>query len=386
MRKLLKYLTLLIYSAIIMIPYLTKNHIYNNIIGYNEPRSDFRDYTALIGTWANGETIINTLYPARIIVGYPMMLINKFSGINMDILYITFYFLGLVATGIAIFFIVSNICNEKAGWLALLISIFCTTGILAMFSYGMIMSILNVYVFLLTAILLAIKWLVNNKKRYLVLSLITFGIFSLFHLTSLYLPYLIGTIMLVVAIVWLVKRVNVTRPIILLLVVMGLNLIISHYSFPQGTDLNKMILTNITVVTSEVVTNGATPIENIIHVSHSPLGITFFIFNYLSVATIGLATLAIIGLIKYRKSISLGKETKLFLIVLASLALILGIGTFSPLAPEPIRAATDFATVLAITIAIGLTLVLKRSPMWYKGIAFMVLALGITNNLTTWIR
>jgi hypothetical protein len=369
---------LLLISIIILIPLITKNHIYNNITGYDQPRSDFRDFTTMISGWMNGNEVRNDLYLARMITGYPMGVISNATGINIDTICIIFYFLSLIIITVAMYLIVSRLFGVGCGIFSIAASVFCSTGILAMFKYGMNASILNMYLVLPLAIIMTTKWFDQKKIVYLVLALFFFGFFSLFHLTSLYLPYAIGMSIFTFLTYWIIKKKNMLRMIIFLLCILSINIIISHFAFPGETALNNMAINNISSTTS---------IEEAHYLSNTPLTITFFIFNYLSISVLGLLILLVILLPKYWKEIVVKEDGKMLLMLLSGFAIVLGAGTFLPLSPEPVRTATDFATILSLVVAIVLYQITKQKNLKViKIVSCLLVLLGIVPNLIEWIK
>lgn len=228
-----------------MIPLITKNHIYTGIVGYDQPRSDFRDYVDLIKEWAGGNYLGQQLYPARQIIGYPIAWLHNLTGISIDAIYITFCFLALAGTGLIIYYIFNK---YNAGIYALVIAVFCSTGILAMFSYGMIINIINMYAILLSAIYLGLQWLENRRHLLLIGSLALFGLFSAFHPTSLYLPYMAITIVGIILTLKVFKRnIRIDMPIKFISLITAINILVTGLiykpAFCYGPNILRLLLT-----------------------------------------------------------------------------------------------------------------------------------------------
>lgn len=376
MKKLVNPIAWICYSIIILSPLLTKGSIYKHIVGYDQPRSDFGDYTALVNKLANGGQVQDWLYPARAILAYPLNWLNKATGINIDTMYIWFCFLGLLATSFVIYKVIMHFTGRQSAWLAVLIGIFCSTGILAMFRFGMIMSIINVYIFLLSAVVFGVSWLTDKKKWQLICCIVSIILFSSFHLTALYFPYIALFLIAITLAIGITKKVKVTSPVLLLSGLLLINLITSYFSFPDSmVILNGMAGKN----TASVLTNGSS-----VYLSNSPLSLLFFSLNYLSISTFGLAILAAVGIVKY--NIITSKKLQVFLVTLLGIAIVLGIGTFAPFSPEPVRTATDFASILAIIIAIMIGLLMNRKGrIWLKVPVAMLIAIGVITNISIWL-
>ena len=400
MKKYWKELLLLIgYTVLVMIPLITKSQIYNHIVGYDQPRSDFRDYTALVSSWINGEPVSFSLYNARTILAYPIIAINKITEANVDSIYITICFVLLVLTGIVIYYTIRELVNKESGFLSIAIAIFCTTGILGMFYFGMICSIVNMYIFLLFGILAAIKWLTKGKIIWLVGSILSVAIFSLFHTTAIYFPYFAAIIfVLIIACKLINKKESIWKPIILLVILLVVNTSVSFTALPNTILLNKYVAENAEVAASKIIitktpteTTNETekpikPENSFNYLSNSPLSLTHFILYYLSISTVGIMIVTIFFLTKCKENIKLRQETKYLLIILSGIVLALSIGTFTPIAIEPVRSATDLATILALITATmaGIMIINAKSKIPKVAIS-LLLSIGLITNIIPWV-
>jgi hypothetical protein len=324
--------------------------------------------------WANGNNISDSLYPARQIIGYPLAYLHNITGISLDMLYIVFCFVSLALTGYVLYKIFSKF---NVGKEAFVLSVCCSTGILSMFSYGMVASILNMYVFMVGSIYFLIEWITKSKKKHLAIGLLLFGIFSIFHLTSLYAPYAIVILIVVTLLSKLFnKSVSIKKPLIVLALLTGmlvLNVILALAVFTpsiQGMAFNNIV--------SFITGNSS------MYLSNTPLSINFFVLRYLSIATIGVLIISLITLFLYRKKTVFSKEWCLYIIALTSFAVPLCVGTFFPVSPEPVRTAVDFATVTALITALLFSIVKKESLVKVTSYAFM--GYGLLGSFITWVK
>lgn len=369
----------LVIIVIALLPLLTKGTVYNHITGYDQPRSDFRDYTAEIQTWIDGEPIVNEAYYSRVILGYPIMLLSKYTGIEVDRIYITVCFLSLILAGFTLFWMMRTLIDKQSAWMSIILSIMCSTGVLAMFYFGMISNIINMYVILPVCIVFSIKWYETRKKRYALISIFAMALFSLFHTTALYIPYTVAVIIVMLSIlVVMKKKVGIDKIALLMLILFITNLVITYTLLPSASALNEMAFDNAKSIT----TGGETQ-----QLYHSAMPIGQFIIEYLTIPVIGILAVITVVFVKARKNIEIGKTTKYLLVILGGFAITLLAGAFLGISPEPVRTSADLATIMAIIVAVLAGVAFKNNKSVYlRALCYLLMAVGITNNLTYWIR
>lgn len=359
----------LILAVIIFIPLVTHNHVYNGIVGYDQPRSDFRDYVTMINGIAGGQPVGHILYPAQAIIGYPLAILKNLTGIKVDTLYITLCFVGLLGAVLLIY--------NCFGLLPTIISVFCASGILSLFSYGMIASIINMYVILLAAIYTLVKWLETDKIKYFISGVLLVIIFSLFHLTAFYLPYMVVSVIGLLCLIKLFKKISIEKPILLLSELLIINVMITYFVF-GGSKIGLIPARNVAAIA-----NGGEAIV----VSNMPLTTSFFVSQYLTISVLALGLIVLAGIIVYRKKLEISRYSKMTLIALSGVSLPLIVGTFTSLSPEPVRTAVDCVTLLALLIATMLGILLKnKDTLWLKVSAYSFIGYGTISNLIIWVR
>lgn len=380
------HLLWLVCAVVVFIPLLTKNHIVQTIMYEPEKVSDFRQYVVMVDLMASGDTPW-TLYPAQLYFGkFLAFIVNTFN-VDTANLVMWFYFVLLFATIVAIYFVISKTTDKHNAWLGLGLSIFCTTGILGLYAYGVIFSVVNVYIWLLLAIYLAAKWLSGGRWYYFVLCIAFSLLYTVSHLTAFYAPYAMLVILGIMVLVKCIKRksFSIRKPIMLWSIIFASNIWLTYKIFPiYMVFMNKVVNNNIASVVSDN-TSTSVVVEGIpreYSVIYDPIAFSNFVMNFLSIATTVILTLVIFSVWKFRKEIVYSTQTKYMVAILGGFIIALGIGAFTVLAPDPVRAGIDMATLLAITIAIVLGSI---KIYWLKYATIMLVWMYSIVTITSWV-
>ncbi len=363
--------------ALALVPLVTKNHIYTGIIADNQAHSDFRTFVGKISDYAEGKPVV-VLYPAEIIIGKSLAVVGGVTRIDYKILYIVFIFLSLIIAGFVIYKVGSGIFGGKAGWFALLVTMLCTTSILGLFSYGVIANILNMYVFLLLAVYFAVKWLDGGRYCYAILSIVGFGFFSVFHVTGLYLLYMLAFAVVLLLILKIVKKgVSIRKPLVLIVVLATLGIIATIYTFDFSwakAPLNNIIL----MITQAGISQ--------MQLQYTPLSAGNYFANFLGWITSALAVITGVFAFISRSSIKFINREKYLLLILGCMLIPLYVGTFTVLSPDSVRAALDCSSLSAFTIALLFSKVsqVKNDVLELGGYA--LIGVGSLITLVSWIK
>lgn len=376
-KKYYHYILWLACTVIVLIPLITKNHIYIMITQTPGRTMDFINYVVIVETITNGDIPYPIIHPAQLYFGkFLALIVNTFSVDTINLV-IIFYFVLLFLTIVVIYLIVSNVTNKHNGWIAVGLIVLCTTGIMGLFTYGIVFNIVNIYIFLLSAILFASKWLSVGKWYNLVFSLAFLALYSVSHLTSLYAPYSLLVIIGGIGLIKVIKRgsVSIKKPLVLWSLAVAVNIGLSYIAFP----IHLPLMNNITANNAAAIAG----FGSVSQLGQMPLTIGYFISDLLSLTTTTILILVIAAAWKYRKQIKYSKQTKYMLAILGGFIVALGIGSFTVLSPEPMRTGIDMATLLAITIAIMLG---SMKVYWVNCASVMLIGIYSIITIISWVR
>jgi hypothetical protein len=357
------------------LPFVVKNQRYDTIM----KSTDLEAHSAILNAFTNGSVMPDAIYPAQVVFGAIMGIPNRLLHIPAETLFLGFMAATLVAIGLVLYWIFNHIEGLSKSWLILLIAMFCTTSIIANYSYGVIYSILNMYIVLMAAIWFMVKWLSKNNSWHLALSLSLAALFSFLHPTSLYLHYAAGVLLagLVIykALGWKTRRIN--RYAIVAVVVLALNVIIGKYYLAQYGGMESSTLPSVVCAVVEA--------RPFIDLQYFPQ----FFNNILSPITIALGVEGVGGIIMFRKTVTFSKEVKCLLWILGSLAIALLGGALLG-AALPFRLLIDLGAIAAMIIGIVLVRVIEAEKaggdmpvMAYA--AYGLVGIGTANTLISWV-
>ena len=347
------------------IPFIIHNHIYNTIW----ESTDLKAHSDIISNFAQGNiSLTNILYPAQAVFGVILGGIDKVIPVSATSLFLGFMILVLVGAGFAIYWLFSHIDGIEKGWLVLLIAMFGCTSILALYSYGVIFSILNVYIVLMFGILCTVKWLSTHKVWYLVGALLLAGIFCVLHPTGLYLPI---SMVVIMAGLLVYKIVKAWKPKI------WIYLIISAAILIVGAIAYLFIFRD----------NGILDKFDIQY--NSELEWWSLLVSNLTWIIIILGITAIIGIVIYRKKIEISNEAKYLLCILAAIVITLVGAYLFGGGFQPVRIILDLSTIIAMIIGVAVVLVIKAEkndtvkPL--SIVSCILVSCGVVGNLITWV-
>jgi len=364
-----KLIYFLICVVILIMPLLTNNGIIDSI------RSS-ADMKAHIGVITGENTY--TLYAGQTILKY---LFYPFAeNDNLDTIYLWFSFLILIACAFTLYYIVKKLVNNISALLVIPMAIFCSVGIFALFTYGVIFNIVSMYIILPLAILFSVRWLCGKGIWNIILGILLFVLFGVFHATSLYLPFII-IIALVIYIIYAwkthkLKTLIKVLPYSIGLVVMNILLSSKYIGVANYKELSlgNIVMPSLPTVLSPslpTVPSQSLPIIPSPSLSAVSPQSLLIIISYLSVIVI-LFAIAIYQYLKWRKEIVIGNQTRVFLLILVSMIIALGGGVFliSMFWFNSVdilwfnRITLDLSTVIAIITAClaGIIIQSKKSP------------------------
>jgi len=387
-----KLIYFLICVVILIMPLLTNNGIIDSI------RSS-ADMKAHIGVITGENTY--TLYAGQTILKY---LFYPFAeNDNLDTIYLWFSFLILIACAFTLYYIVKKLVNNISALLVIPMAIFCSVGIFALFTYGVIFNIVSMYIILPLAILFSVRWLCGKGIWNIILGILLFVLFGVFHATSLYLPFII-IIALVIYIIYAwkthkLKTLIKVLPYSIGLVVMNILLSSKYIGVANYKELSlgNIVMPSLPTVLSPslpTVPSQSLPIIPSPSLSAVSPQSLLIIISYLSVIVI-LFAIAIYQYLKWRKEIVIGNQTRVFLLILVSMIIALGGGVFliSMFWFNSVdilwfnRITLDLSTVIAIITAClaGIIIQSKKSPA-FNALIFVLLGIGVIPTLIYWLK
>lgn len=353
-------------GCVLLIIIIMPLFLQNDIITTIKSGSDMKASLALI----RGETNY-TNYVGQIII---TNILKPFANSShLDMIYLIFSFGLLAMSAFALIFIVKSLVNITSASLVILVAMFCTTGILSLFRYGVIFNLVNMYLILPIAILFAIKGLVKERMLCLEIAVLFFMLFSCFHYTGIYLSPAIALMIMAHLVYCLVgKKKIMLRGVIFGIIVMAINLLILYAGYKKGI---------------------AVAFEDELQLGKSLGGYLYYIFmqsiNHLSLATLLLLIVAGAWFCKSRKTIKLSTETKLFLFTGISFVAVLFGGLILHLTDNVLymnRIMVDATTLLAIVVAsvLGILLKTQKTNVAYACV-YALVGIGVIPVLKVWL-
>ena len=166
--------------AVILIPLFRNNEILQTIKAST-------DMKAHVG-YVTGENTYY-LYGGQVVLKYLFYPFAHSRFINT--IYLWFNFAALFGAVLSVYHVTKRLVNGLAAWLVIPMLFLVATGILGLFKYGVIFSIINMYIIFPFTVLFMVYWLTGKGNRYGVLGFIALGVFSVFHATGMYLPVIL---------------------------------------------------------------------------------------------------------------------------------------------------------------------------------------------------
>ena len=301
-----------------------------------------------------------------------------------------FSLLALIVCVLVLYYVIGELVNPTAAMLVVPITFFCSAGIIGLFKFGVIFSLINMYILLPLAILFSVRWFRGKGNWDAVLGALLFVLFSVFHTTSIYLPYVAG-LALVVYVGYALKthKVKSLKKIIPCSIgLVAVNILIAG-RFVGGVSQMRWALMPIT--------NWEVP--SIVAMSDMPvatLSSLLVIPSFLSL-TLVLIVIAVARLVELRKRIVLENQTKILMYILGSFIATLGGGLLLMSMPQLSgisigilgfnRVALDLATITAVATACVLGLIMQQNRLKVFNVAIVLLVIGGSiPTLIAWVR
>lgn len=375
--KLAPYFVIVFSFLLLLFPLAVNNHIYSNIVNSN----DYWYHTKIVDEISQNNLTTDIGYPAQVIFGYPLGIIDNIIKADSKILFYIFSSIVLVVIGI-IFYKLGKYVNgnsKYSGWITVITGLFCTTSILAMFNYGVVYSLINVYIMFIGGVFLLIRYVESKKLINLVGCTFLFLMFLFLHPTGIYLP-ITGAISCILILITERKKFKLEDKIITII-------LIPSFICLQFL-INKF---NNTFIMDSSIQGGNKDYSIISHLTN----FTTYLTEYISPFTIGTGLITAIFIVCYFKDVinrfNNDVKLKLISIILGSLLLTLtGTSIFISSEVAASRMMIDFSVILSILIAIYFIQILdivktKVNNIKYLLVKYFGIALASGGSLMTLI-
>jgi hypothetical protein len=356
--RLLTALGLALFCIIIILPPLIHGYIYPNV------GDDTASHLQVLDMMKRGDPISSQFAISYKVVGYPLFWIGDLTGWSMDALFLWFNYAALALIGLTIYLVMSRLAGRRAGWLSLVITLFCAQGILFQFYYGQIFNAINMGAILPLLLFFTVRYLREGRVYQFALALLIGVLFGSFHTSGIYLPFVAGFATAVYLAWCLLKR----RRIQVRFVSLGGSLVaLPAIAFvllvPGVWDLVHGVMRNIGLVM-------AVPAGN-------------YLMGIVSSTVLVLLSFIIVFFRDILRNIF--GESKILAALLCCVAVVLAVSAFAKLSLDPFRQALDLATVLALLVSV---LVVSFGWTRKRELVGLVLVLaigfGLWHNLPTW--
>ncbi len=314
MGKIKTHVVLIAFCLILLMPLFLGNRL------EIERSTDMETHLGVISNMLNSMALPPLNYWGDIIIGWPVALlikfvnlpanIRQFLGLNVANLYIVFNFLVLIGVAVSIYFVSRKLVGISASNLIIPITLFCTTGILGLFKYGVIFSIINMYIILPFAIYFGIRWLTKRGWYNLSVAICLFALFSVFHITAMYLPYAFGLLLVGVVVYKLISKSKMDiKPILALsVIVLALNIVLTKYFLPQASILTQSAITDaVQGIANPSSIASALPSPSNSALTYGAVMPLQFVRDFLSLPTLLLFCLAVVGYILLSHKLTLAR-------------------------------------------------------------------------------
>jgi hypothetical protein len=362
-QTILTIIGLILFCIIIILPPIIHGYVYPNM------GDDTSAHVAKIEALGTSEMELS-LYGAYYIIGYPLKYITELLSTNIDIVFMWFSFITFMLVGLVIFWVISKLVNKLAGWATLFIVMFCSQGLMYYFYYGQIFNIINIGIILPLLLLLSIKYITKGKNIYLIVAILLSLVFTIFHTSGIYLPFIVVTCLVAYLIYCLIKHIKLDKRAVIL----------------SGCILVGDILLALVLCKTNIINTNTIGSYIVGHNYVSSIGIPFY-YYLMGIISISVQILTVIILL-YRKTIwvKLSNQIKLVLFLLIGVIIPLGVVVISRISIDPWRQAIDLVIPLSLIVGIMTALVCKyaRSKILTILVAMIVLVSSVI-NISAWM-
>jgi len=361
-RKTLIYISIFIIGIILLlVPLITRNHIYQGVaLGEDTMRA----FIPMINLATDGNSMMSLSQYGGYLGLWMMMwllgIMNIVLKMNPDVLFYLYSICVLIGASITLYYLGKLIGGIRGGWIMMVMGMLVNTSILALYTWGCTINIVNVYIVLIWAVILFIKWLQSHKWYWLLSCGALLIVFLFLHPTGAYLPFT-SVVLFVGLVIW---HLSSKKKINWWYMVGGLGMLCISLYLTRGY-FHAIGLTH-----------------NILDADY--LG-KFIRLLLIPVPTV-IGILALVVWLQNKRRIKLDAVSKVTLAILVSLLIVLlgASGLQATVLPE--RQILDASTFMAIIIAILLAQLIKYPRLqWLKMSSYALMALGSLVTIQGWV-
>lgn len=353
--------------TLLMMPLITKNHIYQGVALGDDTMKCF---IPMINSASDGNSMMSLSqyggYVGLWAVMWVLGTMNRVLQINPAILFYLYSICVLMGASITLYYLGKFTVGVRGGWIVMVMGMLCSTSILALYTWGCTVNIINVYIFFLWGVILIGKWVERGKWHYLLLGLMLLAVFVMSHATGTYLALTMIVLLAGLAIWRVVFKGNIRKRYIILC---GVLLVGSFYPAWR----------NIGGISFGLVTGSSAIVGYWEYFLQ-------FIRMLLAPIPIVIGILVVVAGWRYKRKLGLTIFTKVVLAVLFSLLAVLGGAAVLRMTALLERQILDASAIMAIIIAILLAhLVKRREFQWLRASSYALMALGGLITIHGWI-
>lgn len=358
--------------AVLLVPLFTKNHIYQGVALGGDTKQTF---LPIMISATNGVSLIDisrqvlsdSLYLGLGLTMWGVGTFNRLFHIEPSTLFYLYSILVLFVVGVTFYYLGKFVGSVRTGWILVVIGLLCSTSILALYSWGCIVNVINVYIILPWAIMLLVRWYENHKWYWFAIGIILLFCFLLFHDTGIYLPFM-AIIFYFGIIAYHIKSGEIMRwwwhvPVFIIAIAGSLYLTLAWASMARFS-------------------------IGITHSNYIEYLLTFIRLLFIPIPTV-IGIIVVITYLINRADIEFNQVTKIVLAILGSLLLVLVGGIIlrlDAIEAAPVRLALDASSIMAIITGIVLGRLLENKDLQFlKVSSYALLALGSLITLKGWL-
>jgi len=368
---------LIIAIGVLLVPLITKNHIYQGVALGGDTKNVFLPYLQKATDGASLIELSKGFYPVLGVSMGILGVLNRVLRMNPEVLFFLYSLLVLFGVAVTLYYLGKTVGGIKTGWLMLALGLFSTTSLLSLYSYAMLANLLNVYIILLWAIIAFSRWFISRKTLFLVFGMVLITIYSMLHPTAFYLPYAMGV--LLIALVVLASRREIRWTECGLYAIIAVSVIVINLTMS-----NLFLQSYLTTLTASIPVG----IQEVIQSSllANLWGISGTFVQYLAPITIIIALLVGIEVYETKLWRCIPKVQWCPLLILGSFAVALIGGSYIRATQLPERIILDASAMITFIIAGLLGELIKRKELsWLRISSYSMMGFGVSQTIVRWV-
>ena len=370
--KLIRVAVITAVVALLLVPLVTKNHIYNSVTMAPDATNTFMP---IINEVVNGASFSylaeKTPYLGLTITLWCLSMLVKVLQVSPHTLFMIYALVTLFGVGITFYCLGKLLGGKRTGCLVVVFALLCNTSILGLFAYALIFNIINVYIIFLWAVIAGIKWQEKHHWYWLALSCTMLLLFITMHPTGVYL----FCALLVAGVSFVVWHLCRYRKINWLYV--GIGLVATALVVGLASGVIELMAWRIPIELMAWRINDWGEYRQYLVAS------LYFILQ--PVPTV-IWILTLVGFLRYRKTLEWSRSVKLVIAILGSIVAVLLGASFLWVIEYTDRLMVDAGAMLSIIVAIVLGQLIKRDELkWLKVSSYALFSLAGLMTLQRWV-